>query len=84
MRETSNPYMSILYSKYNKLALTKKELCKELGFSLRTLNTRISQNMDIPSYIKGKGTNSKVLFPIDAIADYLMIQRLINDGACHA
>ena len=72
-----NTILGLLHSKYNKLALTKSELSIELGISPRTINNRMSLNMGLPDYIKtGNQKNSSVLFPIDAIADFMMTNRI--------
>jgi len=78
MQKEETNYMKLLFEKYGKLAITKKELCQVLGISLRTLNARISQNMGIPAYKKGKGRNSKIMFPIAEVAKYMNRCTAIN------
>ena len=78
MQNTETNYMELLYEIYGKLALSKKELSQTLGISVRTLNTRISQNMDIPAYIKGNARNAKIIFPIAEVAKYMNTCTTIN------
>ncbi len=78
MQNTETNYMKILYETYGKLAISKQELSQELGISVRTLNTRISQNMGIPAYIKGNTRNSKIMFPIAEVAKYMNNCTAIN------
>lgn len=78
MQNTETNYMKILYETYGKLAISKKELSQELGISVRTLNTRISQNMGIPAYIKGNARNAKIMFPIAEVAKYMNVCTAIN------
>ncbi len=78
MQNIETNYMKLLFEKYGKVAITKKELCQVFGISLRTLNARISKNMDIPAYKKGNGRNSKIMFPIAEVAKYLNKCTAIN------
>jgi len=58
--------------RYNKATLTKKELAHELNLSIHTINARIVKGLDLPDYKKiGNAKNSKVVFPIVAVAEYL-------------
>lgn len=58
--------------KYKKATITKEELANELGVSISSINNYIVKGMGIPEYIKyGIGKNSKVLFPIVNVIDYL-------------
>lgn len=58
-----------LENKYTR-ALTKKEVAHELGgISLKTLDRRIAQAIDIPQYKELR--TGRVLFPISAVATYL-------------
>ncbi len=61
-----------MMKKYNKSTLTKKELSKELGVSVSTINKYIGDKEGIPEYIKvGTGKNGTVLFPVVNVVDYL-------------
>jgi len=79
MQDTEKRYIDLLYSKYNRLMITKKELCHELNISERTLNSRIAHNMGIPRYIKGPGQNGKVSFPIADVARFMNSSTVINE-----
>lgn len=58
-----------LYTKYNKLFLTKNEVSQELGISETTLNRRIKKKEALPNFEKDGG---KYLFPIIEIVKYLL------------
>ena len=61
-----------LYSKYKKSTLSKKELAKELGIGLSTLNKYLANGIGLPNYIKmGNAINSRVLFNIRDVAEFL-------------
>ena len=61
-----------LVEKYNKSTLSKQEIANELGIGLSTLNKYIAEGIGIPEYKKiGTSKNSRVLFPIQAVAEYL-------------
>ncbi len=61
-----------LTSRYRKSVLSKQELAKEMGIGLSTLNKYLGQGLGIPTYKKvGVAKNSRVLFPIPAVADFL-------------
>lgn len=57
----------MLFSKFKKLILTKEEVAEILGISQSTLNRRIKEGSELPSYKKIGG---KYFFPIEAIALY--------------
>jgi len=56
-----------LYSKYNKIALCKKEMAKETGFSTSSLDRLRSLGLGC-SYIKEK--NGNIMYPLTEIAKY--------------
>lgn len=61
-----------LNEKYSKSVLSKKEMAEELGVSLRTLNTYIKEGA-APKHKKlGTSKNAKIVFPVAAVADYLV------------
>ena len=63
-----------LYSKYKKSTLSKKELAKELGIGLSTLNKYLANGVGLPNFKKmGDSVNSRVLFNIHDIATFLAL-----------
>ena len=61
-----------LYSKYKKSTLSKKQLAKELGIGLSTLNKYLANGIGLPNYKKmGNAINSRVLFNIRDVAEFL-------------
>jgi len=61
-----------LLNRYNKIAISKKELAHELGVSVSTINNCICQGYGIPEYNKlGNASNARVIFPIIAVAKFL-------------
>lgn len=69
-----NTLEQLLYQKYNKLVLDKKELAKELGISEMSINRRIMENdlSALPEF-KRFGGNGRYIFPISAVAKFLQI-----------
>ncbi|KAB7889582.1 hypothetical protein [Poseidonibacter ostreae] len=63
-----------LYNKYNKLVLTRKELCDEMSISIATLNRRIKAQEALPKYFLDGG---KYLFLISALCDFLIAMQNI-------
>lgn len=63
-----------LYNKYNKLVITRNELCTELSISIATLNRRVKNHEALPQYILEGG---KYLFPLNAVCDYLIAMQQI-------
>lgn len=61
-----------LAKRYDKSALTKKELAKELSVSLSAINNCIVKGYGIPEYIKlGHQSNARVVFPVACVAQFL-------------
>lgn len=62
-----------LRAKYNKSALTQKELGKELGISQTSLTFLIKEGVNIPKYkVLGLGKiRTKKVFPIVEVAKFL-------------
>ena len=61
-------YFELLYKKYEKTTLTKKEVAKELGISEATLNRKLySGEISLP-YIN---TGNKLFFTIRGVANFL-------------
>ena len=53
--------------------VNKKQYAEIMGCSVSTVNTRISQGLDLPKYIKdGKSKNAKVLFRLSDVADFIL------------
>ncbi|MCX6076569.1 MAG: hypothetical protein NTW78_06730 [Campylobacterales bacterium] len=68
-----NPNQIAMYLKdiFGKAMLSKKDLCEFLDISSATLNRRIKENRDIPSYVKlSDSKTAKVQFPIFSVAEY--------------
>ena len=60
-----------LLNRYKKLALNKKELAKELGVSVSSINNCIAQCKGLPDYKKcGDAKNGRILFPIISVAKF--------------
>lgn len=57
-----------LEDKYHR-ALDKKEVAHELGISVKTLERRMAQGVDVPQYKELR--TKRVLFPIGSVAAYL-------------
>ena len=77
MNTSNNQYINQeilkdLQSRYKKSTLTKKELSNELSMSLSSINQYISKGIGLPNYLKlGSGVNSRVVFPVVNIVEYL-------------
>ena len=56
-----------LYSKYNKIAICKKEMAKETGFSTSSLDRLRGMGLGC-SYIKEK--NGNIIYPLMELAKY--------------
>ena len=65
-------YDEILFNKYQKTTLTRKELSQELSISLSTLERSLNDG-SLPIRFKRIGDSSKAryVFPLKAVADYL-------------
>lgn len=62
-------YFDILYKKYKKITMTKKEVAQELSISLRTLDRMIESN-DLPiAFMKPNG--GKIVCSIKSFARFL-------------
>jgi CTP-dependent riboflavin kinase len=61
-----------LQSRYNKATINKRELSKEIGCSIKTIERKIKEGMDIPRYIRSTDSrNGTYLFPIVEVAKFL-------------
>ena len=59
-----------------KQSLNRKETAKALGIGVSTLDLKIKEGRDLPEYIKiGNAKNSRIVFPLVAIAQYLSSSR---------
>jgi len=64
---------SSLVKKYNKEAITIKELSNELSVSVSTIHNYIARGIGIPKYKKlGKAKNAKIVFPLIEVAEFLV------------
>jgi len=72
MKDLKEQIQKDLTNRYRRSVLSKQELAKEMGIGLSTLNKYMSQNLGIPPYKKvGTTKNSRILFPIPAVAEFL-------------
>ena len=62
----------------NKLYISKNELANTLGVSVGTINNKLKE---IPHVKLGNTRQSRVLFPIDKIKDYLNDQTTNPQGS---
>jgi len=65
-------YDEMLFNKYQKTTLNRKEVSQELSISLSTLERHLNEGT-LPIRFKriGDGPKSRYVFPIKALADYL-------------
>lgn len=72
---TVDLYIDLLFKKYNKTQLSRKEMASVLEISLTTLDNLISKN-DLPIRFKRIGNSQKAryVFPILEIANFLAFQ----------
>jgi len=65
-------YDEMLFMKYNKTTLTRKELSEELSISLSTLERQINNDtFPIRHKRMGNSGKAKYVFPLKEVADYL-------------
>lgn len=64
----ASSYLDILTQKYNKMVLSREEVARELGCSIKTLERKIHLYNEPIKYIKN---GQKLQFPIKAFALYL-------------
>ena len=56
--------------------LDQKQMSKAIGIGLRALDLRIKDGRNLPRYIKiGDAKNSRIVFPLLSIAEFLTNQR---------
>jgi len=66
-------YANYLLNKHGKLGLSRQETADELGISLSFLDKLLREGVGLPNYRKiGKSKKPRVVFPIDAIASFMM------------
>jgi predicted DNA-binding transcriptional regulator AlpA len=65
-------YDEMLFTKYNKTTLSRKEVSQELSISLSTLERSLNDGT-LPIRYKriGNSQKSRYVFPIKSVADYL-------------
>ena len=68
-------YITLLYTKYQKLNLNRKELAHELGISLSKLEKMLLKG-EFPIRYKrvGKSQKATYIFPISEVARYLSFE----------
>ncbi len=68
-------YVNLLYKKYNKTQLTRKEIADVLEISLSSLDTLIANNT-LPIRFKRIGNSQKAryIFPILEVANFLAFE----------
>jgi len=61
-----------LQTRYKKSTLSKREMARELGISYSTIDGYMAKGYGTPDYKKlGKAKNSKVIFNIIDVAEFL-------------
>ena len=72
METTAKLIYEDLRARYNKAVIGKKELAKELGVSLSTIDNYIHRGFGIPPYKKlGTAHNARVVFNLVDVANFL-------------
>jgi len=64
--------LEVLRVRYKRMLISIKELSQLLGISTVTINTRMREKVNIPSYIKFGGITSTLRFSIVDVAKYLV------------
>ena len=68
-----------LMNRYKKSVLNKQELSNEIGISVGSINNYITKGYGIPQYKKiGGSRNSRVVFPIIYVSEYLSNVSLVS------
>ncbi|WP_434658568.1 pyocin activator PrtN family protein [Sulfurimonas sp. NW9] len=68
-------YMNLLYKKYNKTQLTRKEVAEVLEISLTSLDTLITNNTLPIRYRRiGNSQKARYIFPILEVANFLAFE----------
>ena len=72
-----NDYIQLLYSKYEKMNLTRKELAFELGISVSSLEKLIAEDR-LPIRYKRLGSTQKAryVFPLLEVARFLSFENM--------
>ena len=66
-------YTDYLLNKYGRLGISRQETAYELGISLSFLDKLLKEGIGLPNYKKiGKSQKPRIVFPVDAIASYMM------------
>jgi hypothetical protein len=64
--------LQLIFQKYNKATLTKKELAEELSISLSSLDNLLQSNQLPIRYIRlGDSQKAKYAFPIQEVSNFL-------------
>lgn len=70
-------YTDYLLNKYGKLGLSRQETADELGISLSFLDKLLREGIGLPTYKKiGKSQKPRIVFPVDAIADFMIMNSI--------
>jgi len=74
--EFTNPRAELIYqdliSRHKRTSLHKRDLAKEMGLSVSTIDLYMHKGIGVPDYKKlGNAKNSKVIFNIVDVAEYL-------------
>ena len=66
-------YTDYLLNKYGRLGISRQETADEIGISLSFLDKLLKEGIGLPNYRKiGKSQKPRIVFPVDAIASYMM------------
>ena len=72
MNDTTREYLNLLTKKYNKVALSRKEIAEVLNISLSSVESLLTkEQMPIRYKRVGKSQKAKYAFPIIEVANYL-------------
>lgn len=64
--------LNLIFKKYNKLTLTRKELADELSISLSSLDNLLQNNQLPIRYLRlGESQKAKYAFPIQEVSNFL-------------
>lgn len=68
-------YVQLLYTKYKKMTLTRKELASEIGISLSKLEKLIAEDMLHIKYKRlGNAQKAPYVFPLIEVASFLAFE----------
>ena len=68
-------YINLLYNKYKKMTLTRKQLAAELNIGLSSLdNLLLNNQLPIKHHRVGNSQKAKYVFPLIEVARYLSFE----------